>query len=175
MLAGLLPRPRRANPGLRPEGAADNSPGRKPWVYPAQSIIAFGPEGAALESAAPSGRKPSQHSRSQSQGFRPGLLSAAPSGRRPGLLLRQHLQLQLLEPHFLRPAAVQLQPEHPAPRQLVVLEVVRADVPVDGDPHVPLVGLDRVVVPLARLHVLLAALAGQQLPAVLLVQLAPPA
>src|SRR5688500_17281182 len=64
-----------------PEGAAVNSPGRKPWeravtvrIKPRRAAVAAGRSGTAALSGLPRWLGPG------SQGLRPGLLTAAPSG-----------------------------------------------------------------------------------------------
>ena len=74
-------------------------------------------------------------------------------------VLLQHFQLQFLEAYFQRAAAVHLQAEDAAARQLVVL-IVGTQVTVDPDADAAADGLDNVVVPLVGLDELLAAVLG---------------
>src|SRR5204862_3007648 len=67
---------------LCPEGALDNSPGRKPWVKPAYPTNGPAPKGRRSKAPPLRGVTVLGHGPERTQGFRPGLLSSAPSGRR---------------------------------------------------------------------------------------------
>src|SRR2546430_463383 len=86
-LGGKHPTPPAAPPPDRerppaPTGRAIIARGGSPWPSAATWPIAFRPNGAALESAAPLGRGAFWNPVPISRGFRPWLLSPAPLGRK---------------------------------------------------------------------------------------------
>src|SRR5262249_43568481 len=90
------------------------------------------------------------------------------------LIPRIQLQFQVLEAHFHRPTRVELQSENAVPGAGRIVDV-HAQLAVEVRPDLAAYRDDLVTIPLVRLQVGLARLVPQQAPAVLLVQLAPPA
>src|SRR5215212_4733778 len=72
---------------LRPEGASENSPGRKPWVQRPTPEATIPPRRGGARNPRPFGAGVIVIGAGWSpwtQGFRPGLFADAPSGRRQG-------------------------------------------------------------------------------------------
>src|SRR6185437_13479401 len=138
------------------------------WVLPA-------PSGPTRATTAPGNRSAPSCRPNASVAARSaiGMEQVATAVNGPRELL-QHFELDVLEADLGRAAAMDLQADHAAPRQLRVL-VIADQIAVDPNLHVRTLRFHNVLVPFAGLDELLASFLHEQAAAALFVELAPPA